>query len=80
MTGRLRSVKIRNKLACLITGSMVLILVVVCGTSIYNYQNELKRIAYIDQEVRIRVFWSLLKQKGEVFLSWTTSSWLEAMS
>jgi len=46
---------------------MVLILVVVCGTSIYNYQNELKRIAYIDQEVRIRVFWSLLKQKGEVF-------------
>jgi len=42
-------------------------LVAITGICLANFHHELERIAYENQETRIRVFWTLLKQKGEGF-------------
>ncbi len=63
----MKGLKLSTKLAALTFGSGGLVLVVVMAVSFISFHQELERIAYEDQKVRIRVFWELLAQKSGDF-------------
>lgn len=52
------------KIVILFLCTITIILGIALGDSFYNFHNELKRIAGENQEMRIKVFWHLLNQKG----------------
>lgn len=63
----LNDLGIKAKLALLVTGAIIVVLITVSIVCFLNFQKELKRIAQANQETRIQVFWNLLRQKGEEF-------------
>ncbi len=63
----LKDLGIKAKLAILVTGAIIVVLIAATSICFLNFQKELKRIAQANQETRIQVFWDLLRQKGAEF-------------
>ncbi|HVN70852.1 MAG TPA: methyl-accepting chemotaxis protein, partial [Desulfomonilia bacterium] len=63
----MRKLRLTHVLATLTFGSVAGVLLLTTIICFYNFHNELKRIAYENQEMRIKVFWELLSHKGGEF-------------
>jgi len=63
----MKGVKLSTKLAALTFVCGGLVLMVVMAVSFISFHNELERVAYENQQLRIRVFWELLSRKGGEF-------------
>ena len=60
-----RNAKISTKLLALILSSIFIIVFVITSLCFVSINKELKRIAIVNQETRLAVFWDLLKDKGD---------------
>ncbi|HQI81417.1 MAG TPA: methyl-accepting chemotaxis protein [Deltaproteobacteria bacterium] len=59
--------KLTAKLVVLTLSTIAIVLVVAMAVCFINFHRELERIAGENQEMRIKVFWHLLSQKGSGF-------------
>jgi len=60
-------IRLNTKLVVLMLSTIAIILALAMSVCFINFHNELKRIAAENQEMRIKVFWQLLSEKGSGF-------------
>jgi len=67
MLSFIRNMSMRAKLVALTVTGVMFVLSITCSICMFAFNKELKRIANKNQETRLNVFWSLVKEKGDSF-------------